>query len=75
MTSIAFFVIITSFVALLVVGTEHMGGGHTVFANRVSNCSRIKYDRYSPLTLYSMVFHNNNMSAKKKSSAKKKTKK
>src|SRR5215467_15658363 len=32
MTDIAFFVIIVSLVALLVVGTE--GSGHTVFANR-----------------------------------------
>src|SRR5215472_4056580 len=34
MTSISFLVIIASFVALLVVGTEDMGSGHMVFANR-----------------------------------------
>jgi hypothetical protein len=33
-TGVAFFVVITSLVALLVVGTEDMGNGHTVFANR-----------------------------------------
>jgi hypothetical protein len=33
MTSIAFLVIITSIVGLLVVGTEDMGSGHTVFAS------------------------------------------
>jgi hypothetical protein len=35
MTIVAFSVIIASIVALLVVGTEDMGSGHTVFANRV----------------------------------------
>jgi hypothetical protein len=34
MTSISLLVIIASFMALLVVGTEDMGSGHTVFANR-----------------------------------------
>jgi hypothetical protein len=34
MTSISLLVIIASLVALLVVGTEDMGSGHTVFANR-----------------------------------------
>src|SRR5215831_20007626 len=34
MTSISLLVIIASFVALLVVGTEDMGSGHTIFANR-----------------------------------------
>jgi hypothetical protein len=33
MTGIAFLVIIASFVALLVVGTEDMGSRHTVFAS------------------------------------------
>jgi hypothetical protein len=37
MTGIAFFVIIASLVALLVVGTEDMGTGHKVFANRDSS--------------------------------------
>jgi hypothetical protein len=37
MTSIAFFVVIASLVALLVVGTEDMGSGHTVFANRATS--------------------------------------
>jgi len=37
MTSIAFFVIITSLVALVAVGTEDMGSGHKVFANRDSS--------------------------------------
>jgi hypothetical protein len=34
MTIVAFFVVVSSLVALLVVGTEDMGSGHTVFANR-----------------------------------------
>jgi hypothetical protein len=34
MTGIAFLVIISSLVALLVVGTEDMGSGHVAFANR-----------------------------------------
>ena len=37
MTSISFLVIIALFVALLVVGAEDMGSGHTVFANRDSS--------------------------------------
>jgi hypothetical protein len=34
MTTVAFLVVIASLVALLVVGTEDMGSGHTVIANR-----------------------------------------
>jgi hypothetical protein len=37
MARVAFFVVIASFVALLVVGTEDMGSGHTLFANRATS--------------------------------------
>jgi hypothetical protein len=38
MVSIALLVIIASFVALLVVGTEDMGSGHTYRLGEVSSC-------------------------------------
>lgn len=37
MTNVAFLIVKSSLVALLVVGTEDMGSGHTVFANRDSS--------------------------------------
>jgi hypothetical protein len=37
MTTVAFLVVIVSLVALLVMGTEDMGSGHKVFANRATS--------------------------------------